>query len=127
MIEEDVGNTLDDGVRLLARIECVPQMRVDSDDIMDIPEHLFDKASMALLRYNVPHADIAEWTADPHLRIFISTTYRKGCIGSTHIVQILHVVYEIALGIDELTLTASSRGPTGYREFLWTPYVSRAS
>jgi hypothetical protein len=67
-IEEDVGN-IDDGIRLLARIECVSQARVDSDDIMDIPEHLFDEASAALLRYNIPQA---QWT-DPHLRIFINT------------------------------------------------------
>ena len=68
-IEEDVRNTLDDSVRLLALIERVPQARVDSDDIVDVPEYLFNKVGAAMLGYDVLRAE----GTDPHLCISIST------------------------------------------------------
>jgi hypothetical protein len=67
-IEEDVGNTLDDGVRFLALIESVPQARVDPNDILNVPEYLLDEVRTALLRYGV----LCTERAHPHLRISLA-------------------------------------------------------
>ena len=64
-VKEYVSNTIDDGVQLLALIERVPQARVDSDDIMNIPKYLLDKVGATRLRYYV----LCAKRTDPHLRI----------------------------------------------------------
>lgn len=73
-VEEEVSNTVDDGVRLLALVERVPQSRVDSYNIVYVPKHLLDKVGTAILRDDVLCAE----RSDPYLRVFISTRSRRG-------------------------------------------------
>jgi len=73
-IEEDVSNTFDDSVRLLALIERVPQSRVDSYNIVYVPKHLLDKVGAAMLRDDVLRVE----RSDPYLSSFISTRIRRG-------------------------------------------------
>ena len=49
-IKEDVSNALDDGVRLLALVQCVTQASVNFDNVVDIPKYLFDEVGTACLR-----------------------------------------------------------------------------
>lgn len=47
--KEDICDALDDGVRLLALVECFTQSGVDCDDVVDIPKYLLDKVCAACL------------------------------------------------------------------------------
>lgn len=48
-IKEDVSDALDDGIRLLALVECVAQAGVNCDYVVDIPKYLLDKVSAPCL------------------------------------------------------------------------------
>src|SRR5712672_2816145 len=93
IIEEDVSNALDNGVRLLALIERVAQPGVDRDDILNVPKYLLDKVGTARFWYDVLRT---EW-GNPDLHVLISTHKIDKGPQKTHIAQVLHVAYEIAL------------------------------
>ena len=48
-IKEDVSDALDDGIRLLALVECITQAGVNSNDVVDIPKYLLYEVGAARL------------------------------------------------------------------------------
>jgi hypothetical protein len=57
VVTEDVGDSFDDSVRLLTLVQCVAQVRVDRDHVVDVPEYLLDKVGATTFQYDIRYAE----------------------------------------------------------------------
>lgn len=96
--EQHVANLLDDSVRLLSLVERIPQARIDSNDVLDIPEHLLEEVfpssfldDLRLLERFLPQL---RWPSAQYTSI--------RAVRHTYISEVLHVAHEIALSVDDL-------------------------
>ena len=52
-LHEDIPNPIDNRKVLLSLQQRVPQARVDSDDLVDVPEHLGEEVGAPFLGYDI--------------------------------------------------------------------------
>ena len=52
-VEKNVANSLNNSVRLLALVQRIAKLGVDSDDVVYVPEDLLEEVETAVLRNNV--------------------------------------------------------------------------
>ena len=94
-IQKNVTNAFHHCIRLLPFIECITQSSVDSNDVVNVPENLFQEVGPTRLRNYV----LIFEANDPSL-CSISVSTSEQCQGTTHVAKIFHVAYEVPLSVD---------------------------
>lgn len=52
-VQKYVSDLFNDGIGFLALVESVAETSVNSDDIVDVPEYLFEKVGASMLRDDI--------------------------------------------------------------------------